>query len=348
MKTRNTRRIFLGDLCKTGAGIGLVTGFSPLFFSCGGSGETGNTDADSTTANTVNEAETGPKPLFFTISLAQWSLHKTIFKGDLDNLGFPLKAKKDFDIHAVEYVNQFFKDKAKDQAYLADLKGRTDGEGIKNVLIMIDGEGNLGDADDAKRIQAVENHYKWVEAAKFLGCHSIRVNAGGQGTAEEVAARATEGLTKLSVFAKDHNINVIVENHGSHSSNGKWLAGVIAATGMDNCGTLPDFGNFCIQRSKPEANNIEAWMKTVCLEEYDRYLGMEELMPYAKGVSAKAYAFDANGDCVETDYMRVMKTVKDAGYTGHIGIEYEGPELSEDEGIKATKRLLEKTGAALA
>jgi sugar phosphate isomerase/epimerase len=197
---------------------------------------------------------------------------------------------------------------------------------------MCDGEGNLGDGDTKKRMQAVENHRKWVDAAKFLGCHSIRVNAAGQGTAEEVAKAATEGLAKLSEYGKTQGMNVIVENHGGHSSNGEWLANVIKNTGMDNCGTLPDFGNFCITREEGNWSN--------CLEEYDRYQGVKDLMPYAKAVSAKANVFDADGWEKDSDYKRILKTVKDAGYTGWIGVEYEGGELSEEEGIKKTIELL--------
>lgn len=275
--------------------------------------------------------------LFFKISLAEWSLNKQIFSGQMTNLDFPAKAKNDFGIDAVEYVNQFFMDKVRDRSYLQELKTRSDDVGVTNVLIMCDLEGGLGNTDEAQRRQAVENHKKWVEAAEFLGCESIRVNAFGEGTREDVAHAATDGLRRLSEFAKDFNINVIVENHGGYSSDGQWLSQVIAATEMDNCGTLPDFGNFCITRE----NNT-------CTEWYDRYKGTREMMPHAKGVSAKAYDFDDDGNCVETDYMRMLKIVKDAGYRGYIGIEYEGSELSEDEGIRATKELLLRVGASLA
>lgn len=270
-------------------------------------------------------------PFEFTISLAEWSLNKALFAGKFTNLDFPLKAKNEFGISAVEYVNQFFKDKAKDQAYLNELKKRCDDNGVTSVLIMIDGEGALGDLDAKKRKTAVENHYKWVDAAKFLGCHSIRVNAYGEGTAEEVAKAATDGLRSLSEYGKTANINVIVENHGGYSSNGKWLVDVIKNTQMDNCGTLPDFGNFCITHEND-----------VCKEWYDRYQGVQEMMPFAKGVSAKANDFDTNGNCIETDYVKMLQIVKDAGYNKWIGIEYEGSTHSEEEGIKATKALLER------
>ncbi len=267
--------------------------------------------------------------MFFKISIAEWSLHKMLFAKELTNLEFPEFSKKNFDIHAVEYVNIFFKDAGKE--YLTELKSRTDDLGVENVLIMVDAEGNLGEADDAKRQEAVENHYKWVEAAKFLGCHSIRVNARGRGTREEVAKAAVDGLRKLTEYASKDNIGVIVENHGGYSSDGKWMSNVIRRVDNPNCGTLPDFGNFRISEE----------------EEYDRYLGMKELMPFAKGVSAKSHEFDDDGNETESDFYKMLKIVKEAGYTGYIGVEYEGEELSEVEGVIATKKLLEKVGRSM-
>lgn len=267
--------------------------------------------------------------LFFSISLAQWSLNKALFGGVLDNLDFPAYTKNKFDIHAVEYVNQFFK--SAEPSYIKELLKRTEDIDVKNVLIMIDREGNLGELEESKRKEAVENHYKWVEAAQILGCHSIRVNAGGRGTAEEVAFSATRSLRELSQFAADYGINVIVENHGGYSSRASWLVSVIRNTGMVNCGVLPDFGNFRVSRT----------------ENYDIYLGMEELMPLAKGVSAKSHDFDEEGNDTTKDFYRILKIVKDAGFRGYVGIEYEGRELSQDDGIMATKKLLIKAGQAL-
>ncbi len=262
----------------------------------------------------------------FRISLAQWSLHSTIFAGKLDNLDFPRAAKQQFGISAVEYVNQFFKDKAKDAEYLADLAGRAAGEGVENLLIMCDGLGNLGDPDEKARTQAVENHYPWLDAAKRLGCHSIRVNAASKGSFEEQQKLAADGLARLAEFASQMDLNVIVENHGGLSSDGAWLAGVMKMVDKPNCGTLPDFGNFY---------------------DYDRYQGVEDLMPFAKGVSAKSYDFDAEGNETKIDYRRMLEIVAKAGYRGWIGIEYDGKELPEAEGILATKRLLERLRAEM-
>lgn len=298
----------------------------------------------------------GNEELFFDISLAQWSLHRSFFgeetmnmgwnnfgrmlnseeypkllAGELNPLHFPTIAKEKYDINAVEYVNTFYFDKAEDQAYLRELKSRADSAGVQNLIIMCDALGNLGDTDDENRKQAVENHYKWVDAASFLGCHSIRVNAAGEGSAEEVAEAATDGLSRLAEYASESDINVIVENHGGYSSDAEWLVNVIENTGRENCGTLPDFGNFTIS----EGNT------------YDKYKGIRELMPYAKGVSAKSHEFNEEGYEKNIDFAKMLKIVKDAGFTGYIGIEYEGDGLSEHEGIIATKELLIKVGKEL-
>jgi sugar phosphate isomerase/epimerase len=314
------------------ATVGLT--FSSGLLSCESKKETSDDQSDTTTMTTKKN----PNELFFKISLAQWSLHRALKGNQLDNLDFPATAKKEYDISAVEYVNQFFKDKAKDEKYLGELKKRCDDNGVTSVLIMIDEEGDLATTDSKERNKSVENHYQWVDAAKYLGCHSIRVNCFGKGSPEEVAKAGADGLRKLSEYAQKSNINVIVENHGGMTSNGVWLSSVIKTVGLPNCGTLPDFGNFCIRREKGDMWN------SPCVEYYDRYKGVAELMPFAKGVSAKTYDFDENGNCVESDYNKMLKIVKDAGYTGHIGIEYEGNKLSEPDGIRATKALLEKVG----
>jgi sugar phosphate isomerase/epimerase len=273
---------------------------------------------------------TARQPLF-SISLAQWSLHRALQEGTLDHLDFARTARQEFGIEAVEYVNSFFKDKAEDREYLGEMKKRCEDQGVESLLIMCDGEGRLGDPNDAARTRAVENHYRWVTAAKFLGCHSIRVNAASEGSYEEQIQRAADGLRRLSEFAADHNLNVIVENHGGLSSNGAWLAKTIDTVDLENCGTLPDFGNFRISGD----------------EMYDRYQGVRELMPFAKAVSAKSHDFDDDGNETHTDYTRMMKIVLDAGYRGWVGIEYEGSGLDEFAGIRATKTLLERVRTVL-
>lgn len=267
-----------------------------------------------------------PEPeLPFRISLAQWSLHKTIFSGTLSNLGFPAEARR-LGFDGIEYVNQFFRDSAKDLGYLGELKRRCEGAGVESVLIMVDGEGFLGDTDDAARAQAIENHRKWIGAAAFLGCHAIRVNAHSMGSREEQLRLAADGLRRLTEIGQAEGIKVIVENHGGLPSDGSWLAAVMQEVDHPWCGTLPDFGNFHL--------GDDAW--------YDRYKGVKEMMPYAHAVSAKSHDFDVDGNEQHTDYRRMMDLVLDSGYRGWVGVEYEGGQLSEEEGILATKRLLEK------
>jgi L-ribulose-5-phosphate 3-epimerase len=267
----------------------------------------------------------------FSISLAEWSLHRALFAGQMAHLDFPKIAKQQYGITAIELVNQFFKDKARDERYLAEFKQRADDLGVKTLLIMCDGEGALGDADDAKRRQAVENHHQWVDAARALGCHSIRVNAHSTGSEDEQKNRVAEGLRRLCEYAAKAGLNVLVENHGGFSSNSAWLVSVIKKVALPNCGTLPDFGNFRLEGGA----------------EYDRYRGVAEMMPHAKAVSAKSNDFDKSGNEIHTDYRRMLKILLDAGYHGFVGIEYEGEKLSEPEGIRATKALLEKVSADL-
>jgi len=265
----------------------------------------------------------------FSISLAQWSLHRTLRDGKLSALDFPAKAKA-LGFGAVEYVNSFFVDRVGDKVWLEDLRGRCRDLDIQNLLIMCDGLGALGDPDAAARTQAIERHLPWLDAAKTLGCHSIRVNAQSDGTRDEQTQRAADGLRRLAEQGDQRGLNVIVENHGGLSSDGSWLAGVMAAVDHPRIGTLPDFGNFHLGEGK--------W--------YDRYQGVKELMPYAKAVSAKSHAFDDQGNETGTDYGRMLGIVLDSGYRGWIGVEYEGADLDEERGILLTKALLERLRAA--
>jgi len=276
------------------------------------------------------------EPLF-TISLAQWSLNRALKAKTLDPLDFPKTAKQDYGIDAVEYVNQFFMDKARDEKWLGELKKRCDDLGVKSLLIMCDGVGRLGDPDAINRTKAVEGHHQWIDTAKFLGCHSIRVNADSAGMPEEQHKLVVDGLSRLTEYGAKHDINVIVENHGGQSSNGAWLVGVIKAVNHLRCGTLPDFGNFHIGKN---SDGTDIW--------YDRYQGVREMMPLAKAVSAKSYDFDAAGNETHTDFRKMMRIVLEAGYRGRVGIEYEGNGLSEPDGIRATKVLLERVRDELA
>ncbi len=293
----------------------------------------------------------------FPVSLAQWSLHRTYFGGDLsadffsrflqdpdsvlkgaaDPLDFPVLARQIFDIDAVEYVNTFYFSKARDEAFFAELKRRADGEGVRSLLIMCDALGNTGDQSEQARLQSVENHKPWLQAAAGLGCHAIRVNAAGQGSRDEVAGRVAESLHALGELARPLGLSVLVENHGGYSSDGAWLAGTIRRANHPAVGTLPDFGNFQISPRGEEP-----------VETYDRYRGTEELMGQARAVSAKSYDFDEAGFETTIDYRRMLSIVAAAGYRGHVGVEYEGRRLPEFEGIRATRNLIDRIGAELA
>ncbi|MEM6536433.1 MAG: TIM barrel protein [Pseudomonadota bacterium] len=272
----------------------------------------------------------------FKISLAQWSLHRAFYGSGgvtrLSALDFPKVARRRFDIDAVEYVNVFYTDKVSDRSYLEELKSIADGEGVKSLLIMCDDEGRLGAPDVVERERSVANHFKWVEMATLLGCHSIRVDAYSEGEPTEQAKLVADGLNQLADYTRQFGMSVLVENHGGLSSDAGWLAKVMEFAADELVGTLPDFGNFRIGGD----------------QFYDPYKGVQELMPFAKAVSAKTYGFNSDGGERSLDYVRLMRSVMDAGYRGYVGIEYEGESLSEDEGILKTKLLLERIRNQLA
>lgn len=275
------------------------------------------------------------------ISLAQWSLHRAIEQGKEDPNNFAATAINEYGINAVEYVNQFYVAEGNNEKFWIGRKKYADDLGVKSLLIMVDDEGDLGNPNDLARNTAVENHYKWVDAAKLLGCHSIRVNAFGDGTKERVRAALIDGMGRLSDYAIKENINVLIENHGLYSSDAKFITSIIKEANRPNFGTLPDFGNWCLNAKWGSTQNNR------CTDFLDHYTGVSEFLPYAKGLSAKSYNFNAKGEETLIDYHKMLGLAKKAGYDGYIGIEYEGEKLSEPEGIRATKALLEKAWAGL-
>lgn len=327
--TKLNRRNFIKNAAIGAAGVGLAASFPQLLLA-------------------------GEKDLFFKLAISQFSFASQFWTKKLDPLDFAAKSKE-LGITGLDYCSMFFADKAKDQTYLAELKKRAADNGSYNLRIMVDGEGVLGHLDDSSRLKAIENHYKWMDAAATLGCTMIRVNVEGEGDKDAVAKAAVDSLGRLIEYGRKQNIDVIVENHVGISCNAGWLAGVMKQVNSPHCGTLADFGNFCINRTKPETNDIAGYMKTKCLEEYDRYKGIAELMPFAKGVHAKTHLFDANGNDTETDFYKMFKIIKDSGFKGWVSIEYEGglfkmykpdsPYLGDYGGVAATKKLVEKAGA---
>ncbi|MBZ9786353.1 sugar phosphate isomerase/epimerase [Psychroflexus sp. CAK57W] len=280
---------------------------------------------------------------FFKLSLAQWSLHRTFNEQGVNPFKFAEIAKEN-GFEGLEYVNQIYTDEIKKlgfDAVIDSLKVVSENAEMQNVLIMVDGEGDLADPDEEARNLAVENHKKWVDAAQELGCHSIRVNTFGTNDPELWIPAVVDGLKKLSDYASTKNINILCENHGWLSSDVPVLIEAVKQVDMENCGTLPDFGNWCIQRE-----NGERWGQ--CIEEYpNKYEGIETMLTKAKAVSAKSYDFDENGNETTLDYPRIVKLIKDSGYKGYIGVEYEGDRLPEKEGIKATRNLLLKSAKSL-
>lgn len=296
----------------------------------------------------AENTETSSDSLFFKLSLAEWSLHRTIGNGELDPMNFAQKANE-MGFDGIEYVTGFYAariNEAEDpeaemKKVLDTLKANSEKYNVENLLLMIDGEGDLAVNDSIVRNESVEKHKKWIDAAQFLGCHSIRVNLFGSDDREEWKNNSVDALKKLSKYAQTKGVNVLVENHGYLSSDADLLVEVMKEVGMDNCGTLPDFGNFCLKRKDGARWNAE------CVEEFPRYEGVEKMMPYAKAVSAKSYTFNEDGDEELIDYKKMLQIVKDGGYDGYIGIEYEGTDIAPEKGIMATKDLLLKAGSQL-
>jgi L-ribulose-5-phosphate 3-epimerase len=246
------------------------------------------------------------------LSLAQWSLHRALEAGAIQARDFAKIASQEYGINAIEYVNGFYKAFSKDEKFWAEMNMRALDLGVKNLLIMVDDEGDLGSPVAKARGKAIENHYKWINAAKILGCHSIRVNAFGEGNRQDVRAALIDGMSKLAEYASKVNINIIIENHGLYSSDGKFIVDVMKQVNRPNFGTLPDFGNWCLS-AKWGSTQFED-----CKEYYDRYQGVKDLLPFAKGVSAKSYKFNAEGNETKIDYYKMLRIVKDSGFDGYI------------------------------
>lgn len=336
MKT--SRRKFLGQLGATTAGLGLSTLYPQSLF-----------------------AAHMPNNFTFDISLAEFSFASELYTGKMINMDFPARAKEVHDITVLEYVSGFFNGKHTDQDYMKELKQRCDDLGMTNHLIMVD-DANIASINDEERNAAVESHHAWVEAAKYLDCSSIRVNLGDPmamlsgkgevGSPEEIATAAVDGYGKLLDFAAKVNMNVIVENHFGNSTNADWLVGIMKQLNHENKGFLPDFGNFCAERTVAKSMDFKDLISTKCIEEFDKYEGVTKMMPYTKGISAKTHVFDDDGYDLETDFIKMFNIIKDSGWSGgYVGIEYEGGLmrdmggdqnfLSNDDGVRATKLLLE-------
>ncbi|MDG1337472.1 MAG: sugar phosphate isomerase/epimerase [Flavobacteriaceae bacterium] len=289
-----------------------------------------------------------PKEIFFKLSLAQWSLNKSIREGGMSPYLFAEKSKE-LGFSGLEYVNQLYEDVMKSDNKSASLKKfieknnqlASDFE-MENVLIMIDEEGDLAAEDEEQRLKSIDNHKLWIDTAAEMNCSSVRLNLYGSKDVETWKELSIDSLSELGNHAKGTGLNVIVENHGRITSNIPELMNAINGVNMDNVGTLPDFGNFCMA-DEGYGSVFDGTCETV----YDFYKGVEEMMPKAFAVSAKSNDFDENGDEKTIDYVKMLKIVQSFGYKGYIGVEYEGERLSEVDGIKATRDLLIKAGQSI-
>jgi len=279
------------------------------------------------------EAEASANDVKF--SLAQWSYNRDLFAGDMNTFDFIRKAKEQgFD--GVEYVNQFFQDKVDNINFLDSLKQISQESNIQNVMIMIDREGELGNSNEEKRIEAVANHKKWIDAAAHIDCISIRVNAHGDGTEDEVRAACAKSITELADYGKAKGILILIENHGGYSSDASWLLSLYIKIKHSNVSLLADFDNWCIERE-----DGKLW-GSPCVKEYDRQKGMMELLPFSKGISIKSFEFNENGFETKMDYPALFKIIKESNYNSFYAIEYEGHTRSSDEGVKKTKALADR------
>ena len=268
-------------------------------------------------------------------SLAQWSYNRELFDGKMNTFDF-IKEAKSLGFDGVEYVNQFFKEKVDDFEYLDSLKQISSASGITNVMIMIDREGDLGDSDEGKRKDAVDNHKKWVDAAAYIDCNFIRVNAHGDGTAEEMKNACSESIIRLADYAANKDIHILIENHGGFSSDASWLLALLDQINHKNVSLLADFDNWCIERE-----DGKLW-GSPCIKEYDRQKGMRELLPHSKGISIKSFDFDKDGYESKMDYPALFKIMKQSKYNDFFAIEYEGHNLDSRTGVQKTKALADK------
>lgn len=303
MQTTSNRREFLAQ-----AGVALAVGAAGL----------------------AHAEETKKVKREYQISLAGWSLHRTIGKKEdqIPMLDMPKLARERWDIGGIELVNHMLASDAK--TYLDELAKNAAAHNVKILLIMIDGQGDIGAESENMRSIAVRNHQKWIDIAADFGCHSIRMNWGGAPKTvhkdpealKAFTERSVPGFQKLCEYGDTKKINVLIENHWGASSYIEPLTGLMKAVGHPRFGTLPDFGNFP--------------------DDVDKYAAVDAFMPYAKALSAKCYDFDdQTGLETKIDFEKMLQICVDKHkYNGFIGIEYEGSRLSEFDGISAANDLL--------
>jgi len=268
--------------------------------------------------------------------LAQWTFNKDLFAGKMTTIDF-VNLASELGFEGVEYVSQFFQDKVEDDKYLSNLKAAAENAEVVNTMILVDiPDARLGSSDAKERNKSIAEHKKWIVAASKLDCPTIRVNAHGDGTPEEIILAVFESVKTLAIFGKNYDVKITIENHGQYSSDGKWLSELIGKLVPYGVGSVADFDNWCIER---EGGKL--W-GSPCIEEYDRYLGIKELLPTAKSVSLKAFDFDSDGNAIKTDFCKMFQLIKDAQYDEYLAVEFEGHDIDPIEGIRKTLELVEK------
>ena len=266
-------------------------------------------------------------PNRFQIGIQEYTFHRWIGSGKLDHLDYPALAKDKLGITHIEYWNRPFKEKHTDKKYVGELVKRTTGEGMKNVLILVDAKNQLDSKDAQARSQAVDEHKGWVDCAAQLGCDAIRVNCRSGGNRDENLENAAMGLGALCDYAKETGVKIVIEPHGGNSQDPDWLLAAMKKINKPNAGLLPDFNNF---------------------GRYNRYDGVIKSLPYAPAVCAKALRFDDKGNETNTDFYKMIKIIYDSSYSGVISIEFEGHRVDPIEGSLKTKALIQKALKAAA
>ena len=295
----------------------------------------------------------------YKLSLAQFSLFRLEMMRKSDPMDFA-KISSELGFQGLEYLQMSYtggllKEKRKTslngiKKLAKDLNTRADDYNQKNILIMIDIGPDLG-----TYVENYDDYHIWIDCASEMKCHSIRVNLrGSDDSLSKWSKNSIYNLSKLCEYAKPLGINIIVENHGGFSSNADYLVNVIENVNLNNMGSLPDFGNFCVKQDEKKLADTyklftEGAEKTLsrpptiydsCIERFDMYEGVEKLMKYAKGVSAKTHGFDLEGNDVDIDYKKMLKIVKKSGYSGFIGVEAQAFTMDPIEAIKVSKKLL--------
>ncbi len=269
------------------------------------------------------------------IGLSTWSLHRHMgpikrqvvtdtgekhewteeYPEDVSLLDFAGFARKEYGLTHLELIQMSFP--STEASYLKKLRSAVEAAEavIENVPIDV---GDICELAPERRAEHVRNIKSWMDVAAAIGSRAVRVNTGPSREGSDALALAVESCKRLAEHADKLGLNVLIENHGGISSDPQLLKQLIESVSTERMGACPDFGGF---------------------DEAIRYDGLQKIMPLAKLVHAKSYAFDEHGEETAIDYARCMQIVKNSGFSGVLSIEYEG-DGNASEGIKKTKELI--------